>query len=147
TSRKRSFPKSPNDYVYFTNFLRFRADGTLDPEFSDDGIVSFENAGVFTIDGLYVYSNGQILISDPLGLKRYNADGSPDSTFQFDPSYNGYLDITCMAVPRNEKILVVGFKRAASGPGAPFLGSVRRFWADGTPDIKFGQHGEGLFTA
>jgi beta-propeller uncharacterized protein DUF5122 len=146
TTRQRSFPQSPNEYHFFTNFLRFRDDGTLDPEFSDDGVVDFET-GWPLIYGLYVYSNGQILISDGLNLRRFNANGSPDTTFHFDSSYNGFIQLTCMTVVANGKILVGGLKRVSNGSVSQFFGAVGRFWADGTPDIKFGFHGESLIRA
>ncbi len=118
----------------------YRSDGTLDPEFSDDGML--EIPGYFAdIDEL---SSGKILLLSSNVLTRLNANGSYDSSF----GQAGQIQLgsnwaaRSFVVDSDDKITVCG-ETTPTGATEPQLAArLQRFWPDGTPDIHFGQNGK-----
>lgn len=102
--------------------LRLNADGTMDNTFRSD----YNSASVGFIK---FQSDGKLIVSD-YDLNRFNADGTRDTTFTITSVFRPQA----LAVMPNDKIVVAGDSNFSSGaPPAPFL---RRFNANGTPDIE-----------
>ncbi len=119
---------------------RYNSDGSLDTEFSRDGIVTTDivTAGMRDF-GNYIamQSDGKILLIGTAGLYfalvRYNADGSLDTSF----SNNGVLisDVIsyspqCVAVQTDGNIIVTT------------AGTLLRYKADGSVDTSFSADGK-----
>ncbi|WP_018615049.1 Ig-like domain-containing protein [Segetibacter koreensis] len=118
---------------------RFRSDGTLDRGFGKEGYLFIT---YMQITKVAEQINGKIIVagtsnnsnsSDSYNLARYNADGSPDSTFSNDGRENTSFEITCIAVENNGKIVV-------AGGNDHFI--VARYNSDGSPDVTFNLDGK-----
>ena len=139
------------------NFLvaRFNSDGTADTSFGGDGIVispsstgSIGGATAVVLSGdgkvIVVGNNGGGQFSDFL-IGRYNADGSPDTSFGGDGFVSTDLgaeqfDIaTAIAMVQGDKILVTG-----GGGDASVSFALARYNSDGSLDTSFG--GDGVAT-
>ena len=120
------------------------ASGSLDASFGDNGKVTGVLAG--GAKRLRLLPDGRILVLGDRALRRFNSDGSDDSTFgiageaavTFSGNSNEAFDL---AVQPDGRILVVGTTRV----GSNFDFAVSRFNADGTPDTSFGTSGS-VFT-
>ena len=132
--------------------IRYNLNGSLDPTFSGDGVVTTGVVGNDLSEGLALQADGKILVLGQSGtggtvLARYEADGSLDAAF----GTGGILAMSVLggsavAVQSDGRILVAG--SAPPPPGLEFLGStfaLARFNSDGTPDLGFGD--DGLATA
>src|SRR5439155_602163 len=123
---------------------RYDADGTLDPTFGSGGIVlSADFQG--EINGIALPPDGKLLAAgvDFVGFKlaRYNADGTPDSSFgtagfvtsRFGGNYDSpYGDAAfAFAVQPDGRIIAAG--RAGPSDNGSYLGLIR-YEADGTLD-------------
>ena len=126
---------------------RYDADGTLDPTFGSGGIVlSADFQG--EINGIALPPDGKLLAAgvDFVGFKlaRYNADGTPDSSFgtagfvtsRFGGNYDSpYGDAAfAFAVQPDRRIIAAG--RAGPSDNGSYLGLIR-YEADGTLDRSF----------
>ncbi|MEY4863984.1 MAG: hypothetical protein RLZ51_2079, partial [Pseudomonadota bacterium] len=83
---------STDDYTsYFVSLVRLKADGSLDPTFGNDGLVTISDASTYvrTSYGAALQPDGKILIAGhtygqsglDFSLIRLNPDGSLDTTF------------------------------------------------------------------
>ena len=66
--------------------LRYNADGSLDPTFGGDGLVTTDFGGSDTAESITVQGDGKIVVGgtrsgSAMAVARYNPDGNPDPTF------------------------------------------------------------------
>ena len=125
-------------YNHFA-FVQYEADGTLDPTFGTDGVVTAPDGYAYD---LYLYPDGRFLgagtyhvDSQPrLRFARYLADGSPDTGFGTDGvvTLTGYGPSARVDVQSDGRIIV------AAG-SEDYV--VMRFNTDGSPDSAFGDGG------
>ena len=113
---------------------RFLADGTLDPGFDADGIVTVSLGGTSEkLESVAIDLSGNIIAAGETSIIRLSGDGSFDLTFDTD----GILDIgnsvEAVALQANGQIVAVG------GDGTNLF--VSRYHVDGTPDNSFGAGG------
>jgi uncharacterized delta-60 repeat protein len=137
---------------------RYDEDGTLDASFGEDGRVTTDNGGSDAGTAVALQADGKIVVAGvvgqgfevhgDVGLVRYQADGTLDSTFgdggkvttQFGASgaTEAFYDLVIQA---DGKIV------AAGRAGSSF--ALARYNADGTPDAAFSSDGKVMtdFTA
>lgn len=129
-----------------SGFTRFRADGTLDTSFGVGGLVSL---------GYYSYSHqfrrlasgkfltAGIFISSPVQTRyarvvRFNADGSVDTSFAGDGTWDGPVGATD---PSSIDIAEQSDGRAIVTLGSAAGASITRLNLDGSTDASFGTAG------
>ncbi|MFF0559918.1 calcium-binding protein [Streptomyces sp. NPDC004266] len=129
--------------------VRYNPNGTLDTTFSGDGMVTADFGGTEFGSAAAVQSDGKILAAGAGGagyaLLRYNADGSPDTTFSGDgrtsvafPGDGGFAN--AMALQQNGKIVLAGQADDPDSSEANDFGLVR-FQPNGAVDTGFGGDG------
>lgn len=110
-------------------------DGSLDTSFGSGGIV-INDAFTSTGADLTILSDGKILVAGYLNsitLRRYNPDGTPDTTF--NPVNTGVFGgVSSMVLQPDQKVLVAGLSTSLTG-------FIIRFNQDGTLDTNFGVGG------
>jgi uncharacterized delta-60 repeat protein len=124
---------------------RFKADGSLDKDFGDDGTVTTDMVANRTEESLAVtvQRDGKIVVAGYSGLvialARFNADGSPDDSFDGDGKViSGVLGRAfAVAIDGNDRIVVAGDVQK-SNPTDPSDFVVARFNANGSLDPTFG---------
>jgi uncharacterized delta-60 repeat protein len=135
--------------------VRYNADGSLDTSFSSDGKTnndvgfkqSFGRAVATQANGKFVVAGFTQNIADrDFAVSRYNADGSPDTSFDSDgkvitPMLPGGDEARAVAVQADGKIVVVGIT------GIPFnnqIGEIGlvRYNTDGSLDTSFDSDGK-----
>lgn len=137
---------------YDFGLARLMPDGSLDSSFDGDGYM-ITNAGPSydLICSVLVQPDGRILIAgiafspgaNSWAIMRFEADGSPDTTFgtngiASEPADTATTTLpTAMALQPDGKILMAGRQGSA---GTEDFGLTRRN-ADGTPDLSFGNNG------
>ncbi len=125
---------------------------SLDPTFNSSGyrLDRFEQNGTNSIGrAVAVQSDGKIVVAgsvridgfNQFGLARYNADGSPDTSFSGDGKLNwdagSFSDVaTAIVVQPDGKIVVGGSTENASAT------VLVRFNSNGTTDTSFGTSGQ-----
>ncbi|HYO10425.1 MAG TPA: hypothetical protein VER17_15760 [Tepidisphaeraceae bacterium] len=128
--------------------LRYKTDGTLDDTFDGDGKVITDLPTNVRIDAVAIGADGKILVGGAIDqastwdwfLARYNANGTPDNTFDTD----GYLtrdffnlgygdELHAISVQADGKILATG---VATGPSTSEMATVR-FNTNGSLDTTF----------
>jgi uncharacterized delta-60 repeat protein len=133
--------------------VRYLPDGSLDPSFGDGGVAPTGNGlGTCTMcgDDIALQPDGKILVPGgvmpyPLfwqaGVGRYNADGSPDTSFGVGgaAASSTYGVGGAIALQPDGHIVVATFGSTSSGGGALTL---VRFSPDGTQDLAWGEGGE-----
>lgn len=132
---------SSTDFV----LLRFNSDGTPDTDFGDGGVVTYDFDTFDEGRAVGIQSDGKIVAAVytknfnfslvNTKLIRFNADGSPDTSFDGDGIATG-TSFSCsdMALQSDGKILVSGSKSGNIG--------ILRYEAGGSPDETFGDDGE-----
>ncbi len=126
--------------------IRYNADGSLDPSFAGDGIVTTNLGARGYGNSVAIQSDGKIVVAgtsnENLYVVRYNADGSLDTSFgggdgivTMDLGGDEYGN--SVAIQSDGKIVVVG---TADGNFC-----VLRYTADGILDPRFGG-GDGIVT-
>ena len=135
--------------------MRYNADGSVDPSFSSDGMVTTnifvspsQQASHDILPKITLQSDGRILLAgtsdSDFALVRYNADGTLDTTFSTDGKLTtdvGFLsnDVVCSAAIQSDgKILVAGV--TGDYPNQDF--ALIRYNADGTLDASFSEDGK-----
>jgi gliding motility-associated-like protein/uncharacterized delta-60 repeat protein len=124
--------------------IKLRSDGTLDPNFGNAGISSY-NSGSSSISSsaIKLAPDGKILVAGASAnnfiLYRLNADGSQDVSFSVAPlDYSGSNDnYTSISIQPDGKILASG----TAIVGGLTIGIVVRYMTDGTIDQTFGTNG------
>jgi uncharacterized delta-60 repeat protein len=127
---------------------RFNTDGSLDPTFDNDGMVTttFPFNGSEEVTAIAIQPDGKIvaagMVNRKYGLARYNPDGSLDTTFNGDgrviSTYTGMDGASAVAVQPDGKIVVGGVM--IGGLYGDF--ALFRFNPDGSPDTTF--DGDGI---
>ncbi len=137
---------------------RLTPSGAKDSTFGFNGVMAVSFAGLPGVVGgkgyvsaLELQSNGKILLAGQIeacggylvGLARLTFDGAMDTTFGNGGMIvlGGEAEVSDMAVS-NGKILLVGRKQEWDGSsGTPWISTIWRFNADGTPDTMFSSDG------
>ena len=136
--------------------VRYDFDGSLDPGFDFDGIVTTPIPGGGVDDAAFavtIQSDQKILVGGQswngsdfdFALARYETDGSLDTSFGTDgivtTDFAGFDDgAFAIALQSDGKILLAGFTTTPNG-GEDF--AVARYEADGSLDLRFGTSGTG----
>ncbi|MFF3648419.1 calcium-binding protein [Streptomyces sp. NPDC002181] len=140
-------------YVGNTNFdigvARYLPNGSLDPSFSGDGMVTANFGGTEFGNAVAVQPDGKIVAAGSgavgVALLRYNADGSPDGGFgtagrtsvHFPGDGGG---ANALALQPNGKIVIAGQADDPNSQEANDFG-LARFNTNGTVDTGFGGDG------
>ena len=130
--------------------VRYNADLSLDTTFGNNGKVTtaigsgadVANFAAIQSDGKIVAAGYATMANNDFALVRYNADGSPDTTFgtggklttNFGSSHDS---ATSVAIQSDGKIVAAGY---ASMTNVDF--ALVRYNADGSPDTTFGTGGK-----
>jgi uncharacterized delta-60 repeat protein len=133
--------------------LRYLTNGTLDPDFDDDGIVTTEIQDLSWANAVSIQTDGKIVVAGhtrsgmdySFMVARYNEDGSLDTSFDSDgiaisPPASGLVIGHDLAIQSDGKLVVSG---QAVAEEASIIG-VARFNADGSLDSSF--DGDGIRT-
>ena len=122
--------------------MRYNVSGSLDSSFSNKGIFIEEEAQACAVK---ILSNEKLLVGGNMDwgnhnfqLRRFNANGSVDATFNFDAPTNGTA--TDMLVQRDGKIILVGSDYNWTTNALDFI--LFRCHADGGLDNTFGTNGK-----
>lgn len=140
---------------YGLALVRYNVDGSLDTDFSEDGIKT-SYAGSKNLHGysIAIQGDGKILIGGAGSttnrytaghsslLARYNIDGSPDNSFSgsgllIDPVSQGVVDISLQT---DRKIVTMGNNEVPGNELATYP-TLARYQSDGTLDSTFAQDG------
>ena len=134
--------------------------GTLDSTFNGTGYVQFTAVKTFEAGGVEIDSEGRIVVAGStldavtgydMALWRYNADGTPDTTFGGGDGYvtvhgtaggNNWDKGFDLAIDSNGRLLVAGESENA---GLKDDMVIWRFNGDGTADTTFGTGGAVLY--
>lgn len=135
---------------------RYNTRGTLDTTFSGDGkqISDYDGGDNGSKGGLAIQSDGKILVAGYMwngtdydfAVYRYNANGSPDTTFSGDGKVHdgfgaGRQDFaTDLVLQSDGKILVAGYTGDSNGKNNNF--AIARLNANGTGDTTFSGDGK-----
>lgn len=129
--------------------VRYRIDGSLDPDFGDEGIATYNFAGnSFDLAGdLVLQPDGKIIAAgesnDNFAFIRCFPDGNLDPSFGIDGKvlidFGGQDQIHGLALQPDGKILTCGESFTTNGNGLEF--AVARLQADGELDQTFGGSG------
>ncbi|MCB0156272.1 MAG: DUF11 domain-containing protein, partial [Anaerolineae bacterium] len=135
----RTGATSGEDFISDISLMRYNDDGSLDPSFGTDGIVTTDfgspNEGA---SGITIQANGQILVAGyvtngmtDFALARYNSDGSLDLSFgkagKVITNLGGFDRGLAIELQPDNKIIVGGYKTiSGNGDGAlvRYLGGV-----------------------
>jgi uncharacterized delta-60 repeat protein len=136
------FTDAGNDFAV----ARYNSNGSLDPTFDGDGMVTTDLSGFDEARAVAIQADGKIVAAGTCGsnicLARYNSNGTLDPAFDLDgrvitdlPNLQSVNDI---AIQPDGKIVVVG--KSFSGPGTDdFI--VARYDPNGTLDTNFNTNG------
>ncbi|MFK0044796.1 calcium-binding protein [Streptomyces sp. NPDC090741] len=128
---------------------RYLPDGSLDPSFSGDGMVTADFGGTEFGNAVAVQPDGKIVAAGSGGvgvaLLRYNADGSPDAGFGTGGRTSVHFPgdgggANAMALQPNGKIVTAGQADDPNSQEANDFG-LARFNTNGTVDTGFGGDG------
>lgn len=108
TQQDRNDKKTSRRSGTFLNVLRLLPNGTLDPEFADDGIAFVEEISPIPVSGIFVTAEGKVVVSTIVSLRRFNANGSIDTSFEFDYESSGHGQAATIVETYNGKFLVAG---------------------------------------
>ncbi len=133
----------PDGYQIRDYFFRFNPDGSRDPSFGENGLVSFCSSD--TYDQLLPMPDGKFLaMSDEGGIFRFSAAGQPDKTFRTVvpdlpiPRFEMY-DFEHIGIGQDGQIFSGG-QSWDSHDDVSYLGFLS-FRPDGTLNRSFGDHG------
>ena len=135
---------------YDIALARYSASGSMDTSFDGDGRVVTDISGDDAAHAILLQGNGQMVVAgwsftgtnNDFVLLRYNANGSPDNTFDGDgrviTDISGGDDyLTAIGIQPNGKLVVAG--RATTTNGSDF--ALARYLPDGSLDAAFSDNG------
>lgn len=136
----------------FFALARYTSTGSLDGAFDGDGKVTTTiNGGNDYASAIALQPDGKIVVAGrtigggdaDIAVLRYNANGTPDSTFSGDGQLTTNLgstsdSATAVAIQPDGKIVVGG----VTNNGSNFDFAVARYLSDGTPDSTFDGDGK-----
>jgi uncharacterized delta-60 repeat protein len=138
---------------------RYNPDGSLDATFGQNGVVTLASSmfapGLFqSPTGLVLQGDGKIVVSGTdtarsaisasILLRRFNADGSPDASFNGNLSFGTSSELAGGLALQPDGKLIVAATVAASTQDQKI--AVARLDADGQPDPTFGVNGKVVTT-
>ncbi|HYE14111.1 MAG TPA: carboxypeptidase regulatory-like domain-containing protein, partial [Pyrinomonadaceae bacterium] len=129
---------------------RYNADGSLDLSFGSNGLVNTDfSSSEDAANAVAIQADGKIVLAGSAGndfaLARYNADGTPDTSFDGDGlltlDFDSGADVArALVIQPDGRIVAAG--TAADSAGKDF--AVARFNEDGTPDASFDSDGKAV---
>lgn len=129
---------------YDSALARYNTNGSLDTSFDGDGIITIDDGIVGGYSAVVIQPNGRIIAAGGDGygfvVVRYDVDGSPDSSFEFDPFYSSGGRASSVALQSDGRIIVSG--SMVVGPNWDF--ALVRLNTDGSFDTSF--DGDGIVT-
>jgi len=139
--------RSYNGSNWDFSLARFNTNGSIDSTFDSDGVTMTGFTGDDYATSVKVQSDGGIVVggysngSGNFALARYNADGSLDTSFDFDGKVstdfsNSNDECYSIALQSNGKIVAAGY----SGNTNDF--ALARYNSDGSLDSSFGSGGK-----
>ena len=147
--------RSDSSPTFVTSFamVRYNANGSLDDTFDGDGIVIVPGPGNAITDSLALQPDGKIVVahnvffsnsfSYGLTVLRYNANGSPDMSFNSTGSLSTVVgtnvEFAALALQPDGKIVVACSSYTSNAAGYDFW--VVRYTSDGSLDQSFGNQG------
>jgi uncharacterized delta-60 repeat protein len=133
---------------------RYNADGSPDSSFGTDGKVTTDFSGeIDTVEGLILQPGGKLVAAGTsnqagsynFALARYNANGSPDTSFSADGQVTtdlpgDYDSARALILQPDGKLVAAGY----TGQGQIFINdfALARYNADGSPDTSFSADGQ-----
>ncbi len=122
--------------------VRYNGNGSLDPTFDGDGIVTTLTSQQDNVYSSVIQPDGKIIVAGS-ALIRYNTNGSLDTTFGTGGVVTTQVGLHAVALQPNGKIVASG---TSSGIGNSGDFAVVRYNANGSLDTVFGG-GDGITTA
>lgn len=132
---------------------RLFAAGDVDTTFGDGGIIREPAPDIIDVDDTLMMSDGKIVIAGDIRsdddeqylVRRYNTDGTPDTTFGVNGTAAGHLGGLTARIRQIElgpdgTLMAVGFQDEP-GDGFPITAFVMRLDADGALDTSFSDDG------
>jgi uncharacterized delta-60 repeat protein len=138
----------PSNYEF--TILRYNANGSLDTTFDGDGIVITQRPTADVLFSMSLQSNGKIIAFGKLNsivvVARYNADGSPDNTFDSDgivgDTFGANNNIVVSGESQSDgKPIVIGMMSSAPDVNR-FDFALMRFNVDGGIDTSYDTDGK-----
>jgi uncharacterized delta-60 repeat protein len=124
--------------------VRYRADGTLDPTFGGDGVVTTALAGAAVARAVAVQANGKVVVAGTVGaateqlvLVRYHTNGHIDRSF----GANGFARQSSTPIRSADQLVLQGDDLLVGGEIALDTFGLSRFDAGGEIDRSFGLDG------
>ena len=123
---------------------RYSSSGIIDPSFGGGGFVTTDFNTPANLFSLALQSDGKIvaagtvqLVNQDFALTRYNADGSPDLTFNstgiVTADFGSFDNASAVVINNDGKIYIGGYCSDASGNHF----RIARYNTNGTPDLNF----------
>lgn len=147
--------RSDSNPVFVTSFamVRYNTNGSIDTAFGNNGIVVMPGPGNAITDSLAIQSDGKIVVahniffsasfSYGLTVLRYNANGSPDTSFNTTGSLSTVVgtnvEYAALALQPDGKIVVSCSSYTSNAAGYDFW--VVRYHTNGAIDESFGNNG------
>ena len=144
---------SQDPLCYYQGFavIRFNTNGSLDSSFGTNGAFIIPPSESIFVDDFVILPNGRILMigsvfvssnNTVVFLRRFNANGTPDTSFgtngEVRPGINETVDIYQLAIQADGKIVFPVYNNRVS----PTFTTIVRLNADGTFDTSFGSNGK-----
>jgi uncharacterized delta-60 repeat protein len=134
---------------------RYNSDSSQDDTFGGSGLVEYSSGNGNEGYSITIDANGKILVAGrgdngsnyDMAIWRYEANGTPDTTFDTDgiAVYDGGIDNDevgrCMTIDANGKILVTGYAYNVADTDM----AIWRFNTDGSLDTSFDGDGMALY--
>ncbi|AWA30338.1 hypothetical protein HYN48_09700 [Flavobacterium magnum] len=137
------------DNDFYGALVKYNSDGSIDTTFGNSGNVKLLDRGI--IKNIAVQPDGKIVTwnASDFGiynakLSRFNADGTPDSSFASSGSYafnTRYMTASDIKLQADNKIVICGRIDSVVNNYVLDCHFLARFNSDGTPDTSFGTAG------
>jgi uncharacterized delta-60 repeat protein len=128
-------PSDPYDF----GLWRFNPDGTPDTTFGAGGFRQQDLHSDDYLGALVALSDGSFIVMDQFGPFAFNADGTLRGPLGDETS-------RIVSLTPDNKLVVVGVVSDGGVENTQYTTTVRRFLADGSPDLTFGSGANGTTT-